>query len=70
VQLYDYVKQLPKQLYENIGDSGSFLSGGQKQRLALARSLYRNADVLFLDEATSALDEETQKEIIYKRLII
>lgn len=64
VQLYDYVKQLPKQLYENIGDSGSFLSGGQKQRLALARSLYRNADVLFLDEATSALDEETQKEIM------
>lgn len=64
VQLYDFVKQLPKQLYENIGDSGSFLSGGQKQRLALARSLYRNADVLFLDEATSALDEETQKEIM------
>jgi ABC-type multidrug transport system fused ATPase/permease subunit len=64
VQLYDYVKQLPKQLYENIGDSGSFLSGGQKQRLALARSLYRNAQVLFLDEATSALDEETQKDIM------
>ncbi len=64
VQLENYVKQLPHQLYEMLGENGSFLSGGQKQRLAIARSLYREADVLLLDEATSALDEETQLEVI------
>ncbi|RME16988.1 MAG: ABC transporter ATP-binding protein [Bacteroidetes bacterium] len=64
VQLEEYVRSLPGQLDENIGDGGAFLSGGQKQRLALARALYREADVLLLDEATSALDEETQKEVM------
>lgn len=64
VQLDNYVKELPQQLKENIGDSGAFLSGGQKQRLALARALYRDADVLLLDEATSALDEQTQTEVM------
>jgi len=64
VQLESYVKKLPHQLYEQLGENGSFLSGGQKQRLAIARALYREADVLLLDEATSALDEETQLEIM------
>jgi ABC-type multidrug transport system fused ATPase/permease subunit len=64
VQLENYVKQLPNQLYETLGENGSFLSGGQKQRLAIARALYREADVLLLDEATSALDEDTQLEVM------
>ena len=39
------------------------MSGGQKQRIGIARSLYRNADLLIFDEATSALDNETEKEV-------
>ena len=47
-----------------IGDSGATISGGQKQRLAIARGLYRNANLLILDEPSSSLDFENKSEII------
>ena len=47
----------------NIGENGIKLSGGQRQRLAIARSLYRNPEILILDEATSALDSQSEKFI-------
>lgn len=47
-----------------IGDSGTTISGGQKQRLAIARGLYRNANLLILDEPSSSLDFENKSEII------
>ncbi|ELU17727.1 hypothetical protein CAPTEDRAFT_146185, partial [Capitella teleta] len=39
-----------------VGDKGVTLSGGQKARVALARTLYSNADIYLLDEPLSALD--------------
>ena len=39
------------------------LSGGQKQRLAIARSLYLDAQILVLDESTSSLDQKTEGKI-------
>lgn len=41
---------------------GVDLSGGQWQRLAIARGLYRDANLMFLDEPTAAIDpiEETK----------
>ena len=48
----------------NIGENGIKLSGGQRQRIGIARSLYKEFDILFLDEATSALDYMTEKKII------
>ena len=47
-----------------VGEQGVKLSGGQKQRIAIARALYKDAQVLFFDEATSALDEQTEAEIM------
>lgn len=44
-------------------EGGHDLSGGQWQRLALARLIYRNADVWILDEPTSALDPEAEAAI-------
>lgn len=44
-------------------NNGIELSGGQWQRLALARALYRRAELVVLDEPTSALDPNTELEI-------
>ena len=58
-----FVSELEKGIDTYIGEMGSKLSGGQKQRLAIARSLYKDAEVFVFDEATSALDPETEMAI-------
>ena len=47
-----------------IGPSGKKLSGGQKQRLALARTIYKDSEILILDEPTSSLDKINENKII------
>jgi ATP-binding cassette subfamily B protein len=44
-------------------EGGHELSGGEWQRLALARLLYRQADIWILDEPTSNLDPEAEAAI-------
>ena len=63
-QLKNVVKKLKFGIKTNIGEFGSNLSGGQKQRIAIARALYKEAEILIFDEATSALDDDTESEII------
>jgi ATP-binding cassette subfamily B protein len=60
------VKKMPKGLDSKVGrlfEGGHDLSGGEWQRLALARIMYRNADVWILDEPTSSLDPEAEAAI-------
>lgn len=46
-----------------LNERGNNLSGGQKQRIAIARAIYKGAEILVFDEATSALDSKTEEEI-------
>ena len=49
-----------------VEDDGIDLSGGEKQKLALARALYKGADIVVLDEPTSALDAIAEQQL-YER---
>jgi len=60
------LKKMPSGLDSKVGrlfEGGHDLSGGEWQRLALARIMYRNADIWILDEPTSSLDPEAEAAI-------
>jgi ATP-binding cassette subfamily B protein len=60
------VKKMPNGLDSKVGrlfEGGHDLSGGEWQRLALARLMYRDADIWILDEPTSSLDPEAEAGI-------
>lgn len=60
------VAKLPAGLDSRTGrlfEGGHDLSGGEWQRLAIARIMYRDADVWILDEPTSSLDPEAEAAV-------
>lgn len=63
----DFVRALPAQLDEQLGDRGQRLSRGQRQRVALARAVVLRPRLLLLDEATSALNPRDE-ELVTRNL--
>jgi ATP-binding cassette, subfamily B, bacterial len=60
------INRMPNGLDSKVGrlfEGGHDLSGGEWQRLALARIMYRNADIWILDEPTASLDPEAEAAI-------
>lgn len=64
VNLLDWVDSLDDKLKTKVGELGSQISGGQKQRIAIARALYKNAQIFIFDEATNNLDRESIKQTL------
>lgn len=61
---YDFIKDMPQDIYTVIGEKGHGLSEGQAQRIAIARAIIHGAPFMVLDEATSALDENTELAVL------
>jgi len=62
-RIHDFVKTLPEEYNNVVGERGVTLSGGQRQRLTIARALLANPKVLILDDALSFVDAKTETEI-------
>ena len=63
VNLWEFVKKLPKGMDSPLGEGGAKMSGGQRQRIGIARAFYKDPEILLLDEATSALDSQNELEV-------
>lgn len=65
--LWEKVTSLPKGIKQSLSnqfcEDGCDLSGGQAQKLAIARAIYKDADIMILDEPTAALDPFAEAEI-------
>ncbi|GAB2481197.1 ABC transporter ATP-binding protein [Alkalibacterium psychrotolerans] len=59
----EFVKELPDQLEETIGERGLKLSGGQRQRINIARAFLRDPKILMMDEATASLDSQSEQYV-------
>lgn len=62
---HNFIKELPKQYGEDVGEEGTLLSVGQKQLISLARAILAKPEIIIMDEATSSIDTLTE-ELIQK----
>ena len=59
-----FISQFPEGLDKMITENGKNISGGQQQRIAIARALYKNADLILLDEPFNELDETSEISLL------
>ena len=58
------VETYPEGLEKMITENGKNISGGQQQRIAIARALYKKADLILLDEPFNELDEASTLSVL------
>ena len=62
-QATEFIERLENTYDAEITQGATNVSGGQKQRLSIARTLYRNANILIFDDSFSALDYKTDRKL-------
>lgn len=62
--LQELIGRDPQGLHKVIAENGRNISGGQRQRIALARALYKEADLIILDEPFNELDEMAENAFL------
>lgn len=55
----EFVNNLEKKENSEVSQGGSNYSGGQKQRISIARTLYKDSEIMIFDDTFSALDYKT-----------
>jgi len=58
------VDTFPEKWDKVIAENGKNISGGQRQRIAIARALYKRADLIILDEPFNELDQESEIRLL------
>ncbi|TDB57958.1 peptidase domain-containing ABC transporter [Arundinibacter roseus] len=62
--IHEFIESLPMGYHTKIGAEGNGISQGQKQRILIARSVYKDPQLLLFDEATNALDANNEAVIL------
>ena len=62
--LNELIQKFPVGLNKIISENGKNISGGQRQRISLARTLYKNSDLIILDESFSELDDQSEISLL------
>ena len=62
--IHHFIESLPLGYHTKIGAEGNGISQGQKQRILIARSVYKDPQLLLFDEATNALDANNEAVIL------
>lgn len=68
LELWEKINNLPNGVYTEIGkeflEQGEVFSKGEMQKIAIARAIFKNAEIILLDEPFSSLDENTNRKMI------
>jgi ABC-type bacteriocin/lantibiotic exporter with double-glycine peptidase domain len=62
--LHELIESFPEGSEKIITENGKNISGGQQQRIAIARAVYKDADLIILDEPFNELDEASELKIL------
>lgn len=54
-----FILEDPEGIHMEVAQGGTNFSGGQKQRLSIARTVYKESEIMIFDDSFSALDYKT-----------